>query len=72
MEVRCETVACELDSITGTIGEAQQNEAGQWIVSEARMAYGDPMLYLTADDKAGVTSNAEHVKRYLEAHFIDR
>jgi hypothetical protein len=41
------------DSETGFVVESEQR-GSQWVTKEASMAYGEPFLYLTADDEAGV------------------
>jgi hypothetical protein len=57
-----------LDSVTGKSATATQNENGQWVTEQATMAYGDPYLFLTADDAAGAASNREQIIKYLTEH----
>lgn len=54
------------DSETGFVVESQQRN-GQWVTSEAAMAYGKPFLYLTADDQAGVLDMTQKTLTFLQS-----
>lgn len=57
-----------LDSFTGKSSAATQNPQGQWVSDQATMAYGDPYMYLTEDDRLGSISNRDSIRKYLTDH----
>jgi len=55
-------------STTGPSLTTQKGPDGQYRTSRATMAYGDPYLYLTDDDVAGIRSVRSSVVAYLQSH----
>jgi hypothetical protein len=53
------------DAVSGDQLTATQSADGRWKTSHAAMAYGEPYLYLTADDKSGILSASRAISGTL-------